>query len=270
MKTIDSVLASALGLACLSSVFYSSHLVAKDKFVHSSCVAHRGYSAKYLENSPEAFLAANAVHVPGIEFDVMHSKDGVAIVHHDKTPERTARSKKGKHCALSTPFAEQTFSQIRDHCELQNGENIPSLSEVFQLLKPSSSTLFVELKDKPSPETLELIKTNQQKKVVMSFTADYLDQVAQSNAQVPLIFLTEGRATLPDRFDGLGTDDLSNIQLSTLRNKGKLSNIWTVNDRARIRERANQGIDYITTDEVELCMEEVAKPKKIELSDSLK
>ncbi len=52
--------------------------------------AHRGFSGHYPENTLPAFLAAAALGVDLIEFDLRGTKDGVPIVLHDATCERTA------------------------------------------------------------------------------------------------------------------------------------------------------------------------------------
>ena len=52
-------------------------------------VAHRGYSAKYPENTLAAFQAAMDCGVPMIELDVTLSRDRKLIVIHDDNLERT-------------------------------------------------------------------------------------------------------------------------------------------------------------------------------------
>lgn len=52
--------------------------------------AHRGFSAQHPENTMAAFLAAVELGVDIIEFDVRGTQDGVPIVLHDPTLERTA------------------------------------------------------------------------------------------------------------------------------------------------------------------------------------
>lgn len=52
--------------------------------------AHRGFSCQYPENTIEAFLAAMDIGVDVIEFDIRGTKDGVPIVLHDPTFDRTA------------------------------------------------------------------------------------------------------------------------------------------------------------------------------------
>src|SRR5512134_1609461 len=51
--------------------------------------AHRGASAAAPENTMAAFRAAEAAGADGIELDVHLSRDGVPVVIHDATLERT-------------------------------------------------------------------------------------------------------------------------------------------------------------------------------------
>ena len=51
--------------------------------------AHRGFSGKFPENTMPAFEAAYNLGVDFIEFDVRESADGVLVVLHDSTVDRT-------------------------------------------------------------------------------------------------------------------------------------------------------------------------------------
>jgi glycerophosphoryl diester phosphodiesterase len=53
--------------------------------------AHRGGAALAPENTVAAFENAVALGVDGLELDVRLSRDGVVVVHHDETLERTTR-----------------------------------------------------------------------------------------------------------------------------------------------------------------------------------
>ena len=55
----------------------------------SLLLGHRGLSARYLENSMEAFRAALEAGMDGFELDVQPTRDGVAMVLHDETLDRT-------------------------------------------------------------------------------------------------------------------------------------------------------------------------------------
>ena len=62
--------------------------------------AHRGFSGQYPENTLEAFREAVALGVDFVEFDVRCSSDGVPIIMHDATVDRTTDGQ-GNVCALS-------------------------------------------------------------------------------------------------------------------------------------------------------------------------
>ncbi|WKB37060.1 glycerophosphodiester phosphodiesterase family protein [Terrilactibacillus sp. S3-3] len=51
--------------------------------------AHRGLSIEYPENTMSAFKAAEQAGADGIELDVQLSKDGVPVIIHDESLERT-------------------------------------------------------------------------------------------------------------------------------------------------------------------------------------
>ena len=55
--------------------------------------AHRGGAALRPENTIEAFDHGMACGADGLEFDVHLSRDGVVVVHHDDTLERTTRGR---------------------------------------------------------------------------------------------------------------------------------------------------------------------------------
>lgn len=52
-------------------------------------IAHRGTSARFPENTAAAFDHARSLGVDAIEFDLRVSRDGVAVVIHDATVDRT-------------------------------------------------------------------------------------------------------------------------------------------------------------------------------------
>ena len=56
-------------------------------------LAHRGYSAKYPENTMEAFIKAYEKGFDGVETDVHLTKDGVLVLIHDEKINRTSTGK---------------------------------------------------------------------------------------------------------------------------------------------------------------------------------
>ncbi|HEY3043430.1 MAG TPA: glycerophosphodiester phosphodiesterase [Vicinamibacterales bacterium] len=66
--------------------------------------AHRGGSALAPENTMAAFDRGLALGADGLELDVRLSRDGVVVVHHDRTLERTTN--------LSGPIANHTADEL--------------------------------------------------------------------------------------------------------------------------------------------------------------
>ena len=79
--------------------------------------AHRGGSALAPENTIVAFDEGLALGADGLELDVHLARDGIVVVHHDRTLERTTR--------LAGPLA------ARDARELARA-NVPSLADVLR------------------------------------------------------------------------------------------------------------------------------------------
>ena len=91
-------------------------------------VAHRGASDRALENSPAAFALAVSDGADMIEFDVRLTSDGVPVVFHD---ERTGRTAKENLSVAGTPAPR--LRTVR----LKNGEALPSLADVLEIVRGS-------------------------------------------------------------------------------------------------------------------------------------
>jgi glycerophosphoryl diester phosphodiesterase len=98
-------------------------------------LGHRGYSAKHLENSMEAFQAALKAGMDGFELDVQPASDGVSHVLHDDDLERTAQS---GGILRKLPSSKLPL--------LKNGEPVPRLADVLEL---PCRLVNVELKGEP-------------------------------------------------------------------------------------------------------------------------
>ena len=55
--------------------------------------AHRGFSGSYPENTMVAFEAARLAGADGIELDVQLTRDGIPVIMHDETVDRTTDGK---------------------------------------------------------------------------------------------------------------------------------------------------------------------------------
>ena len=108
---------------------------------------HRGYAAKYPENTMASFRAALALPIDAFEFDVWLSRDKVPVIMHDGNAKRT--------CGVDRDLRDMTLSEIKTldagsrFDPAFRGERVPTLREVLELVKATrpSLRLGVEIKE---------------------------------------------------------------------------------------------------------------------------
>ena len=106
--------------------------------------AHRGASGYAPENTLEAFELAARMGADGVELDVHIARDGELVVAHDEAVDRVANGT-GLICRMTTAELKQLRFN-RTHPEYERA-TIPTLREVFELLKPTGLKINVELKN---------------------------------------------------------------------------------------------------------------------------
>ncbi|QZA33482.1 glycerophosphodiester phosphodiesterase family protein [Hydrogenibacillus sp. N12] len=107
--------------------------------------AHRGASAVAPENTLAAFQAALLAGADGIELDVQLTRDGVVVVIHDETLERTTDGSGFVH--------EKTWAELARldagrwfHPDFR-GERVPRLEDVLVWARGTNLRLNIELKN---------------------------------------------------------------------------------------------------------------------------
>ena len=104
-------------------------------------VAHRGWATRYPENTMSAICGALAAGARYVEFDVQLSRDGVPVVIHDPTLDRTA-GRPGSVMDLNWPELANIEVGPADA-----PERLSTLADVVEALTAyPASTAFVELK----------------------------------------------------------------------------------------------------------------------------
>ena len=97
---------------------------------HPLVFAHRGGTALGPENTIQAFDAGMNARADGLELDVHLAADGIVVVHHDKTLERTTEG--------SGPVAARTAAELASL-------NVPTLHDV--LSRYPDTRVIVEMKE---------------------------------------------------------------------------------------------------------------------------
>lgn len=105
--------------------------------------AHRGASGVMPENTLPAFQKAADMHADGVELDIQLTKDGELVVIHDEMVDRTTDGKGWvKDFTLEEIRKLNACYKFKDMGEFR----IPTMKEVFELLKPTDLTINIELK----------------------------------------------------------------------------------------------------------------------------
>ena len=104
---------------------------------------HRGASGYAPENTMAAFEKAVELGADGIELDVQLTKDGELVVIHDETIDRVSDGSGWVKDYTYAKLIKHNFN--RTHPEYKHAQ-IPTLEEVYALIKPTDLTINVEIK----------------------------------------------------------------------------------------------------------------------------
>jgi glycerophosphoryl diester phosphodiesterase len=233
--------------------------------------AHRGASAHAPENTLAAFELALAQNADAIELDVKLSADGVAVVIHDPTVDRTT----GSHGQVK----DLSFKQLRSldaggfFSEKYRGEKIPSLEEVFEAVG-KRTFINVELTNYRTPrdslvETVCMLvkKAGLQKRVL--FSSFFASNLSKARAYLPDVprgllavngFLGAWARSFGFNFGGYQAlhpylKDVSAQQVQRVHRLNRRIHVWTVNAAEDMRRLFDWGVDAIFTDDPHLAVQ---------------
>lgn len=123
--------------ACFTKFFNKNSIVRS-----VNIIAHRGLPTKYQENSIAGSVAAYEAGATMIENDVRLTKDGVVVVMHDSTIDRTTS---GSGSVASMTYAEISQYVLDGEAGLPT-QPIPTLEDYFKEFKGKDVKIIVEIK----------------------------------------------------------------------------------------------------------------------------
>lgn len=233
-------------------------------------LGHRGASAVAPENTLAAFSRAIREGADGIEFDVRLSRDGVPVVIHDATLNRTG--------LVSGSVGELTAAELqridvgswfakRAGGNRFSGERLPTLAAVFDLFATGKGVLYVEMKcgvdEAPRLASAVVRQLSEQKMrervVVESFDLTAIQEIKRIDPDVRTAALFEPKLSKPVstiRAQTVlklarkhGADEIAlhytlarNNILEAAKGEGFEVVVWTVDDRAWIDRARAYGI----------------------------
>ncbi|MBI5385444.1 MAG: hypothetical protein HZA90_12265 [Verrucomicrobia bacterium] len=143
-------------------------------------IAHRGYSALAPENTLPSFRYALTAAVDFVELDYYHSRDGVPVVLHDPTLDRTTDARKrwggSNHLVSAKSLAElQTLDAGAWFSSTFAGTKLLRLEEALDFIQREGLTL-IECKGGEAAACVQLLRNKHLVNHVMvqSFDWDYL------------------------------------------------------------------------------------------------
>ena len=226
--------------------------------------AHRGASEYAPENTLPAFEEAVRQGADGVELDIHLTKDGELVVIHDEKINRTSN---GKGMVKDMTLAElRRFNYNRKHPEVCDWAEIPTMREVFELLKPTGLTINIELKTGvvfyPGIEEKILRLTAEEgmedRVIYSSFNHYSVLRLKELDPQAKTGFLySDGPIDVPAYGKKYGVDALHpalyNLQypgfMEDCRAQGLSVHVWTVNSPMYVRMCQAAGVDAIITND---------------------
>lgn len=223
-------------------------------------VAHRGYwkTDGSAQNSLAAIRKAGELGLFGSEFDVNMTSDGVLVVNHDDT-------------FYDFIVADTEYAVIKDST-LSNGEVLPTLEEylkvaqqfpdlrlVFELKSSRADSLFEAT---AVPKAVEMLKEYGclERTDFISFSMTACQLFAKLVPDQPCEYLGGKISPAEVKAAGLNAIDYhyTNFQrnpqwVQEAHDLGMIVNVWTVDNEDTMKEMLALGVDYITTNDPELC-----------------
>lgn len=227
-------------------------------------IGHRGLAALAPENTLASFRAAAAHRLAMVEFDVRLSRDGVPLVFHDDTLERTTDG--------TGPVAERDWADIAAldagswFGPAFAGERVPDLEQVLRLCLDLGLAVNMEIKPDRGREAetarlalaaaRRLWPASAPPPVISSFARPCLETARNEIPSWPRALLAERRPVdwaeetqaLEARALHLDHRFLDAAQVAEAAARGLAVRAYTVNESSRAEELRAWGVDAVFSD----------------------
>lgn len=252
---------------------------------HPIVIAHRGASAYAPEHTHAAWELALRMGADYIEQDLQMTRDGVLIVMHDETLNRTAR---GEGC--TGRVIDRTLAQVRDcsagawfneaRADRADArfieERIPTLDDVLARYA-GRARFYIETKRPDAAPGMEealvsllrvhgllaaSVRAGLPDVILQSFSADSLRLLARLAPDTPRVQLIENRrradfAVIATYAHGVGPTRRAVTErfMEGARTHGLAVHPWTVNEPAEMRRLSALGVHGMFTDQPDTLRE---------------
>jgi glycerophosphoryl diester phosphodiesterase len=219
--------------------------------------AHRGASRIAPENTMAAFATAVELGVDGLELDIHLSRDGIPVVIHDESLERTTDGQ-----GLVADASLEQLQQLDAGGWFSPqfiGESLPTLAEVLSEFS-AKLRLNLELKEfSAGVEVLSLLRQHSAAEVVISsFDYDLLKGLRSLDEALPLAVLFDDgnwrqAVRLADEISACAFHPAGNLvcrrMVAACRNLALPVSVWTVDQEAQARSLVRMGVSGLFTND---------------------
>jgi len=201
-------------------------------------IGHRGFRARFPENTVAAVRAALAAGADGVEVDVRPTADGLWVAHHDLR-RRGLHSRRWRWNELAR-------------------EGVDDLASILAELD-AAHWLFLEIKPLPHRwldpllgDLAAAVAAHGPRTRILSSSVRILLAASQAfqAARFSLVLKRSAWAPLP----GAWSLSPHHTLVEALAISGRELHPWTVNHPSRLRHLANLGVASVTTDDPELAL----------------
>jgi glycerophosphoryl diester phosphodiesterase len=239
-------------------------------------LGHRGAGRHAPENTLAAIRCAAEIGVRWVEFDVRMSLDGVLVLMHDDTLDRTTNG--------HGPLKEASLTNLRDldagkwfSAEFAD-EPIPTLEEAVALMAEIGVAANVEIKLSPGDDprigamVAKLLvrdwPTDFPPTIISSFATGPLEAAHSAAPDLPRMLIVDALSDdwraqlekLDSRHINTNHETLTRQAAQDVRAVGIDLLCYTVNEPARAREIFSWGVTAVFSDVPELIQSEVVRP----------
>lgn len=244
------------------------------------CVAHRGFSSQYPENTLTSMKAGMEVKTDGNEMDVRRSADGVLFLNHDGNLKRYTGEDLNPASLTMEELRKRDVGSYKD--PKFKGEPVATFDEVIAAHVGAHTKPVVELKqDGIEQETLDVLNKYNLKKntIIIAFSAKACKKMRELDPDIFIAWLCskgkeEAWEAYCDRIIRTCSDCRINAVdleyspvtkelVERLHAAGLAVFCWTVDDPVKMRSCLEAGVDSVTTNRPDVLLEVMEEMKNI-------
>ncbi|CAG8639683.1 5544_t:CDS:2, partial [Dentiscutata heterogama] len=207
----------------------------------TKCVGHRGYPAKYPENTFVSLEQAINIGAEGIESDVRLTKDGQVIMMHDTTLDRTTNGTGSVDERYWNGYIEYLVTENNEK-EDNNINILDAIADVIYANKPY----------------------NFQSQIYLGvWTYDFLIRARKVLPHLPVVYIGSNISVARNQFfDKVESYNMEYTYIledttgffSQIRNNGRKLFVWTVDAENDMKSLFSYGVDAILSNDPVKCL----------------